>query len=131
MIQNKMYFEFFHVFSMLQCITWLRRDGSGGGFFVRPEHDLLHLQGPAAVRLAETTGEHVDDGLREVDAAGFQFRHIRRLDATGDEEHAHVANDFRRGRDFHDVAEEVIHLAVAARDFGPARADPDYARDGS
>ncbi len=83
----------------------------------------MDVGGPAAVGLAEAAGEHVDDGFREVDGAGFYFCDVGCLDAAGDEEHAHVADDFGGGGDFDDVAEELVDFGVGAGDFAPAVAE--------
>ena len=90
----------------------------GGGLFVA-ENDLLQFHRPASVGLTKPTGEHVDHAFRPVDRSGLQLWHIGRLDAAGDEEHAHVADDLRGRGDLDDVAEEQVHLGVSAGDFAP------------
>lgn len=78
------------------------------GLFVA-EDDFLDVLGPAAHRLAEAALEHVDNALGEVCACRQALQvavGIAGFDAAGDEEHAHVADNFGRRCDFDDVAEE-------------------------
>ena len=51
---------------------------------------------------------------------GSRFSTSRRLDAAREEEHRHVADHLAARRDFHDVAEKLVHLGVGAGDFRPA-----------
>src|SRR4030095_3914832 len=88
------------------------------------EHDLEQGTGPPAHRFAQSASEHVDHALREARAAGFEIYDIGGLNAAGKKEEPHVADDFRRRRDLHDVAEKLIHFRVAARDFRPAMTQP-------
>ena len=113
------------------------RGGRGGVFLLRigevfrasclvaffaEDHEGDWLR-PAAFGPAETPAHHVDHGLRERNGAGFEVDDVGGLDAAAEEEQRHVADDFRRRRDFHDVTEELIHVGVAASDLGPAMGD--------
>ncbi len=90
----------------------------GGPFFA--EHNALHILRPAALRPAETAAHHVDDGFGKALRAGFEVHHVGGLDAAREKKQRHVADDLAAGRDLHDVAEELVHLGVSARDFRPA-----------
>ena len=48
----------------------------------------------------------------------------RGLHAAGDAFDGEVADDLAAGRDLDDVAEELVHLGVGARDLRPAVARP-------
>ena len=95
----------------------------GGDPVVGAEDDFLDIGRPSAIGLAEAAGEHVDDGLGEIDGAGLDLGDVGGFDATGDEEHAHVADDFRGRGDLDDVAEELVHLGIGAGDLPPAVAE--------
>ena len=85
------------------------------------QDDALDVGGPSAEGGAEGAGEHVADGVGEVDVVvGGQVEDVLRLHAFGDEEEGHVTDDFAGRGDFDDVAEELVDAAVHLFDFLPA-----------
>ncbi len=94
----------------------------GLGFFETfiAEHDTLDGFRKTAVGPAKAAAEHVDDALGEVGVAGIEVDDVGGLDAAAEQEERHVADHLARGRDLHDVAEELVDLGIGARDLGPA-----------
>ncbi len=90
--------------------------------FAVAEDDALDIFGPTATGLAESSGEHVNDGLREV-GARLEVDEVAGFDAFGEEIHGEVADDFAAGGDFDDVAEDLVDFLVVADDFRPAGAE--------
>ncbi len=83
------------------------------------EHGFDHVLRPSADRFAESAGQHVLDRFGER-RARREVGHVGGFDAASEKEKRHVTDDFARGCDFDDVAEELVDLGIAARDFRPA-----------
>src|ERR1035441_4462925 len=75
-------------------------------WFRAAQHNLLHSFRPAALRLSERTGKHLDHriGKRE-SMIGAQALQILDRHIVSDQKDRHVTHHFARWRYLHDVAE--------------------------
>ena len=81
---------------------------------------MRYVCGPAAGRRAQGSGKHIHDGSGNGQVVVHaELQDILCAHAARDQEQRHVTDDFAGGRDFHDVAEKLIDLAVGAFDFAP------------
>ena len=86
--------------------------------FCFAEDGFDHVLRPSADGFAQSAGQHVFDRFGK-GSAGREVGHVGWFDAAGEKEKCHVADHFARGGHFDDVAEELVDLGVAARDFRP------------
>ena len=101
-------FLLFFEFHSLQARTRAAAEGS-----LASQDDLLQLFRPAAGRHTQDTRKHLDNRIGEGDVVFFvKLENVSRLHLLGHQEKSHVADDFARWRDFHDVPEEPVHLGV-------------------
>ncbi len=74
--------------------------------------------------MPQAAPEHIDDRLRKVERSGFEVEDLFRFDATGDQEHAHVADNLGAWSYLDDVSKELIDAGIGPGDLRPAVAKP-------
>ena len=99
-----------------------RRAGPVGERFPAAKDARLECRRKPARRLAEFAFEELDDRFRERDLP-LRVEYLLGSEVVREHEESHVADDFRSRSDFHDVAEELVHLGIHPADFVPAFAD--------
>src|SRR5712664_375372 len=102
----------FHCF---QVCTWAAAERS-----LAAQDDSLQLLRPAAGRHAEDAGKKFDHRIGKWHVVFFvELENVRRLHFLGHQEKSHVADNFARWRDLHDVAEELVDLGIHFFGFAP------------